>query len=134
MGVALLDSSAIIGFLHADDALHPAADQAIRTLAREHVLAVSAVSCAEVLTGAKLGHHGEATCRRFLTEVATHHLPVDTPTAERAAELRARNRTLRMPDALILASADLGADVVVSGDERWADVPGLACEVELLRA
>jgi hypothetical protein len=34
-----------------------------------------------------------------------------------------------MPDALILATADLNADVVLTGDERWLKVPGLRCEL-----
>lgn len=44
-------------------------------------------------------------------------------------ELRAANRALRMPDALILATGDLDADVVVTGDARWPKVLGLACTV-----
>ncbi len=41
-----------------------------------------------------------------------------------------------MPDALILATADLHADVetVLSADGDWPKVEGLACQVELLQA
>ena len=122
MGVALLDTSAVVGFLHADDTLHEAADRAVRAAAREHALAVSAVTFAELLTGAKLGHHDEPLLRRFLMEVVATRIPVDEQVAERAADLRAGRRTLRMPDALILATGDLHADVVVSGDRRWRAV------------
>jgi len=41
MGVALLDSNTVVGFLDADDLLHQAADAALREIATEHVLAVS---------------------------------------------------------------------------------------------
>ena len=34
-----------------------------------------------------------------------------------------------MPDALILATADLHADAVLTGDERWLNVIGLTCEL-----
>lgn len=122
MGVALLDTSAVVGFLHVDDALHAAADAAVRAAAREHALAVSAVTFAELLTGAKLGHHDEPLLRRFLTEAVAARIPVDERVAERAAELRAVRRTLRMPDALILATGDLHADVVVTGDHGWRAV------------
>ena len=129
MGVALLDSNTVIGFLDADDLLHQAADTAVRAAAKEHVFAVSVVTVAELLTGAKLGHHDEQTVRRFFTQMTSARIPLDEPVAERAAELRAAHTALKMPDALILATADLHADVVVTGDARWHDVTGLACEL-----
>ena len=55
----VLDSDAVVGFLDRDDALHQAADGAIRDLAREQALRASAVTYAEVLTGTRLGHHDE---------------------------------------------------------------------------
>lgn len=129
MGVALLDSSAVVAFLNGDDALHAAADLAVRDVAREHRLAVSSVTVMEVLTGAKLGRHDETLIRRFLTEVVGDRLPVDERVAERAAELRAVHRALRTPDALIVATGDLHADVVVTGDSRWSKLRGIGCAV-----
>lgn len=132
MGVALIDSSTVIGFLDADDPLHQAADAAVRATATEHVLAVSVVTLAEVLTGAMLGHHAEATVRRFLAQAIGRRIPLDERTAERAAELRAGHRSLKMPDALIIATGDVNADVVLTGDEQWSKVSGLACELRLV--
>ncbi|ADB50705.1 type II toxin-antitoxin system VapC family toxin [Conexibacter woesei] len=129
MGVALLDSSVVIAFLNGDDALHRAADRTVREVAREHGLAVSAVTIAEVLTGAKLGHHDETIMRRFLSEIVGARFPVEEQVAERAAELRAANRALRTPDALILATGDLHADVVVTGDAGWAKVRDVGCAI-----
>lgn len=129
MGVALLDSSVVVAFLNGDDALHEPADRAVRDAAREHGLAVSTVTVMEVLTGAKLGRHDETLMRRFLAEVVGSRLPVDEHVAERAAELRAANRALRTPDALILATGDLHADLVVTGDARWAKVRDVSCAV-----
>lgn len=134
MGVALLDSSVVVAFLDGDDALHGEADAAVRAAAREHGLAVSAVTVAEVLTGAKLGHHDETILRRFLVEVVGARFPVDEQIAERAAELRAANRALRTPDALILATGELHADVVVTGDARWARVRDVGCAVVAIGA
>jgi len=37
-----------------------------------------------------------------------------------------------MPDALILATADLNADVVLTGDEQWLKAPGLNCELRYI--
>jgi predicted nucleic acid-binding protein len=132
MGVALLDSNTVIGFLDADDLLHEAADAGVRAAATEHVFAVSVVTVAELLTGAKLGRHDERTVRRFFTQTISKRLPLDEPAAERAAELRAAHKALKMPDALILATADLNADVVLTGDEQWLKVSGLTCELRYI--
>ena len=132
MGVALLDSNTVIGFLDADDLLHQAADAAVRAAASEHLFAVSVVTVAELLTGAKLGHHDERTVRRFFAQTVGRRIPLDEPAAERAAELRAAHKALKMPDALILATADLNADVVLTGDEQWLKISGLTCELRYI--
>ena len=132
MGIALLDSNTVIGFLDADDLMHQAADTAVRAAATEHVFVVSVVTVAELLTGAKLGHHDERTVRRFFAQTTSTRIPLDEPVAERAAELRAAHKALKMPDALILATADLHADVVLTGDERWLNVIGLTCELRYI--
>lgn len=129
MGVALVDSNTVVGFLDRDDALHEAADRAIRAIADDHRLIVSIVTYAEVLTGAMLGHHDQRTVRRFLNEVISEQVVLDAPIAERAAALRSKHQALKLPDALILATADAAADVALTGDERWKGVRGLACEV-----
>lgn len=129
MGVALLDSNTVVGFLDADDPLHAPADAAVRATATEHAFVVSVVTVAELLTGAKLGHHDEATVRRFFEQVVSRRIPLDEPTAERAAELRAAHRVLKMPDALILATGDLTADLVLTADEKWLKTPRLSCRV-----
>jgi predicted nucleic acid-binding protein len=130
----VLDSDAVVGFLDRDDGLHDAADAAIRDLVGEHRLLVSAVTYAEVLTGARLGHHDEAAVGGFFTELISAILAVDVAVVDRAADLRSRFRSLRMPDALILASADTEASVefIVTGDQQMAKVSGLSCTVRLL--
>jgi predicted nucleic acid-binding protein len=130
----VLDSDAVVGFLDRDDALHEAADAAIRDLIREKRLLVSVITYAEVLTGAKLGHHDEDHVRGFFTQLISGVLPVDTTVADAAADLRARSRSLRMPDALIVATAetDPDTDLIVTGDRQVARLPELRCEVRLL--
>ena len=136
MAVAL-DSSAIVGFLDRGDAFHASADRRIReALEADQNLCASVVSLAELLTGAKLGHHDESIVRGFFDDLVSEILPVDRAVAERAAELRASQRSLRMPDALILASADLHPDVglLVCADRIAATVAGLDCAVAPLSA
>ena len=116
----VLDSDAVVGFLDRDDTVHDAADVAIRDLAGRYRLLVSAVTYAEVLTGARLGHHDEVVVGGFFTELISAILPVDAAVADRAAEFRSRFRSLRMPDALILASADTepSVELIVTGDQQ----------------
>lgn len=131
----VLDSDAVVGFLDRDDALHDAADAAIGDLARERRLLVSVVTYAEVLAGVRLGHHNEGQVRGFFAQLVSEVLPVDTTVADEAAELRSRLKSLRMPDALILATAETNqeVDLIVTGDAKVPKVPGLDCAVHLLR-
>jgi hypothetical protein len=49
--------------------------------------------------------------------------------------LRGKRKSLPMPDALILATADLQVDIetVLCADGDWPKVKGLSCKVELLK-
>lgn len=131
----VLDSDAVVGFLDRDDALHEAADAAVRDLAREQQrLLVSVITYAEVLTGAKLGHHDEEHVRGFFGHLISAVLPVDMAVADIAAGLRSRSKSLRMPDALIVATAETDPDtnLVVTGDRQVGRLSGLRCEIRLL--
>lgn len=131
----VLDSAAVVAFLDRDDALHTAADAAIRRLVVEHRFFASAVTFTEVLTGAHLQHHDEEVVRAFFDDLIAEVLPVEAATAGRAARLRADHKALRMPDALILAAADghPDVDVILTGDAGFKTVRGLSCRVNLLR-
>jgi predicted nucleic acid-binding protein len=130
----VLDSGVVIGFLDREDALHGAADAAVRELIRGQRLLASAVTYAEVMTGARLGHHDEDDVAGFFAELLSGVVPVDVAVADKAADLRARFKALRMPDALILASAETDPEVelIVTGDRQLTKVSGLRVEVQLL--
>ncbi len=131
----VLDSDAVLAFLDRVDALHDAADEAIRDLLGKDRLLASAVTYAEVLTGARLGRHDDKRVRGFFADLISEILPVDAKVADKAADLRARRKSLRMPDALILATADLHpeVDLVVTGDQRAAKITGSSFKVKLLQ-
>lgn len=131
----VLDSDAVVAFLDRADALHDAADEAIRDLLGKDRLFASAVTYAEVLTGARLGRHDEKRVRGFFTDLVSEILPVDATVADKAADFRARRKSLRMPDALILATAELHpeVDLVVTGDQRAAKATGLNFKVRVLQ-
>jgi predicted nucleic acid-binding protein len=98
-------------------------------------MVASVVTYAEVLTGARLGHHNEDDVTGFFAGLLSAVLPVDVAVAEKAADLRSRFRALRMPDALILATAetDPEVDLIVTGDQQLIKVSELRVNVQLLR-
>ncbi|HUY72924.1 MAG TPA: PIN domain-containing protein [Candidatus Dormibacteraeota bacterium] len=132
----ILDSDAVVGFLDRSDALHEAADAAIRKLAAKQPILVSVITYAEVITGVRLGHHDDVRVSGFFTEVISRIVPVSVEIADRAAELRVRSKALKMPDALIVASAETEpeVDLLLSGDRDLANLRGLHCKVRLLSA
>jgi predicted nucleic acid-binding protein len=131
----VLDSGVVVGFLDRQDALHHAADAAVRELVRGQRMLASVVTYAEVLTGARLGHNNEDDVAGFFAGLLSVVLPVDVAVAEKAADLRSRFRALRMPDALILATAetDPEVDLIVTGDQQLTRISGLRVNVQLLR-
>jgi predicted nucleic acid-binding protein len=130
----VLDSDAVVGFIDAADALHDAADAAIRELAGEQRLVVSVVTYAEVVTGARIGHHDLGAVTGFFADVISRIVPVDVEVSDRASELRAGARSLQMPDALIVATAELApeVDVLLTGDRAVAKLRGLRCGIQPL--
>lgn len=145
MGLAVLDSSTVIGYLDAEDLLHAEASAAIEATMRSGTsLALSAVTWTELLHGAFLGYRDETAVREFAVDFGVEILSIDAAIAERAAGLQAayasrargsQPRRLKTPDALILATADLDADVelVICGDEQWPKIGGLRPRVKLIR-
>ncbi|MCD6727431.1 MAG: type II toxin-antitoxin system VapC family toxin [Solirubrobacteraceae bacterium] len=146
MGLTLLDTGAVIGFLDRDDAFHRSAHDAIAAAIGDGgFLALSVVSQAELLTGVGLGHHPEGLLTGFLAELAVRIIPVDERVAARAAEIRSahtamgaggrRRPTIRMPDALILATASVTPDVdrLVVTDRGWPQ-PAAGVELRVLSA
>lgn len=132
----ILDSSVVVGFLDRSDDLHDAADGAIRDLLASQRLFVSVVTYAEVLTGARLGHHDEEQVVGFFADLVSTVVPVDIEIGDCAARLRAQTKALAMPDALIAATAETNGEVelLVSGDGDVAKAKGLGCPVHLIGA
>jgi predicted nucleic acid-binding protein len=122
MGVALLDTSIVIGALNRDDALHEVAGQAVRTERDRHALAISALTFAEILVGPlRAGGRAVEVVERFAAQVRI--VDLSPAIARLAAELRA-TRGLKLPDAVIVATGlRLEADVIVTADARWKGIP-----------
>lgn len=120
MGAVVLDASVVIGALDATDSRYPAARAAItaRRLAGDD-LRVPASVWSEVLVGAfRQGRASEA--ERQVRVFAGAPRPVDQEVAVAAARLRALHPALRLPDALVLATAEVDDADVLTADRRWS--------------
>jgi predicted nucleic acid-binding protein len=99
----ILDASVLIGLLdaadnHRDRAVNEV-DQADRA---DHQLLTPASAYSEALVPfARAGRVNDA--RDAIAGMGIAVVPLTAPIAERAAELRARHESLRLPDALVLA-------------------------------
>jgi predicted nucleic acid-binding protein len=146
VGLTLLDTGVVIGFLDADDAFHAASHQALAALMKDDAFfCMATVSYAELLTGVGLGHHDRSIVEGFLEDFSIGIVPIDHTIAAEAARIRsthtqkvksgARRPTIRMPDALILATAEVteGIDRILVADRRWPKAK-LSVEVTLLDA
>jgi len=133
MGVAVLDSSVLIGVLDASDVHHDAALAAVRrVLAARDDLLVPAAAYAELLVGAirQSGASGVLTVDRMLVSLLALVVPLDREIAVAAAELRARHASLRLPDALVIATATVRPNArILTADRGWPAIKGLAIEL-----
>jgi predicted nucleic acid-binding protein len=123
VAIVVLDASVVIAFLDAADTHHAAAVAALAQVrSRELVLPASAY--AEMLVGpARRGRQAMVAAREFVADLALRVEPLSVDIAERAAVLRATHRSLRLPDAFVLATADaLDALSVLTADRTWPRV------------
>jgi predicted nucleic acid-binding protein len=122
VAIVVLDASVVIALLDARDAHHAAAVTAIGQARRED-LVLPASAYAEVLVDPwRRGQDAVAVVRRFVTDLGIRIEPLRADVAERAARLRADHATLRLPDALVLATADALAATVLTCDRAWPRV------------
>lgn len=122
MAAVALDADVIIGFLDPEDAQHERAVAALRPwLAREHARLVAATVLSEVLVR-PLRTGAVDRVEAFLDAAGARIVPIDAQIARRAAGLRARHRSLRLPDALSLATALVHGAELLSLDRRLTRV------------
>ncbi len=122
MGAVVLDASIVLALFDPEDTLHSAAAAAARhSRSAGDRFVLPATVLAEVLVGAARHDRAQLERRRgLITAAFGTPWPVDENVAVAAAVRRAQYPSLRLPDALVLATADVArADRVLTGDKRW---------------
>lgn len=134
MALTVIDAGVLIGHLDATDAHHETSGRALRQAQeRGDEIAVPASALAEALVGpVRRGPEAVAAVRRFLARLPVAVLPLDDETAVAAATLRARHRSLKLPDALVIATAVTSAAAhLVTIDRGWPPVDRLSLDATL---
>lgn len=123
MAEVVLDTNVVIALLSPTDALHQAARAAVQRCEREGArFAMSAISWAELLTGAwRRGADAVKVVERFVAATIDELVAVDEDVAACAADLRAKDLALRLPDAIVLSTGlRARSGRVLTADRRLA--------------
>jgi predicted nucleic acid-binding protein len=125
VALVVLDASVVIAFLDPDDAQHDAAVEAL-TEHQHDDLVIPLSAYAEILVAPyRRGADAVAEVEAFLADFGVRIEAMTPAIARAAAQLRAKVRSLRLPDALVLATAaELEADRLLTGDESWVPISG----------
>jgi len=128
VGLIHLDAGVIIGFLDASDAHHQTSRAALAdALQHSDHLALAASALAESLVGpARRGEPAVQAVRNLVNRLPISIIPLDVEIATTAARLRAAHRALRLPDALVIATAiEQAADHLITTDRKWPTAKAL---------
>jgi predicted nucleic acid-binding protein len=124
VGAVALDASVAIALLDPADGHHGRAVAALRERTRlPLIMAASAYS--EALVQPLVKGLGDAV-EDFVESLGVEIVAADRGIGRRAAELRAGHRTLRLPDALVLATAQARGASLLTFDARLARLTGEA--------
>jgi predicted nucleic acid-binding protein len=137
MAVTVVDAGVLIGFLDRDDPHHPSAVGALSAAVDSgDRLVVPSSALAELLVGpSRQGPHAVAPVLELVERVPLEVVPLDQQIAVAAAALRARQRAIKLPDALVLATATvLAAEVLLTTDRGWRPSRrlGIDCAIRII--
>ena len=124
MGSLILDASVLIGLLDTADAHHARAVEDVEAAdrARRQLLVPASAYSEALVAFAREGRVDDA--REAIAAMGMEIAPLTATIAEHAAELRARHERLRLPDAIVLASARELDGELLSYDQRLAELAG----------
>jgi predicted nucleic acid-binding protein len=134
VGLIHLDAGVLIGFLDARDVHHSSARTVlVDALRAGDRLAMASSAFAECLVApAGRGKAEVQTVRNLVERLPITVVPLDIDIAVVAADLRAAHRTLRLPDALVIATAiEDSADQLITTDRKWPPARALRLQAKL---
>jgi predicted nucleic acid-binding protein len=121
VALIVLDASIVIALLDPKDALHTAALRVSIAHAGEDLRLPASALAETLVVPSRAGREDEVRAKIQLLDLSV--IPISEEIAVEAARLRGTHRSLRLPDALVIASGDiLGADSILTGDRSWAAV------------
>jgi predicted nucleic acid-binding protein len=126
VALIVLDTSILVALLDAGDRLHPAATAAVTEAwdAGAEVLVPSTAYGEAMVRPLQVGGDALGCADAFFASQTI--VGIERREAREAARLRGAHRTwLRMPDALVLATALVRDAAALTGDTRWSRVSPL---------
>jgi predicted nucleic acid-binding protein len=118
VALIVLDASAVIALLDPADALHAPARHEFSLVAGDDLRLPASALAETLVMPARAGRL--ETARASLHALDIGIAPLGEDVAVEAARLQGRHRALRLPDALVIATANvLEADTVLTGDASW---------------
>lgn len=122
MARVALDADVVIAFLDASDDRHQRAIDVLRPrLSAGDSIMLAASVYAEILVH-PLQRGSDKTVDDFLAALGAEIVAIDRNIARRAARLRASHRTIRLPDALSLATALATGAELLTLDHRLTKI------------
>ena len=118
MARVALDADIVIAFLDAGDDQHATAVAELRPrlAAGDELLAAATVYAESIVR--PLQHGTDATVDEFFAAAGISIVPIDRAVTRRAAVLRAEHQSLRLPDAMSLASAIVTDAALLTLDKK----------------
>jgi predicted nucleic acid-binding protein len=134
VGLIHLDAGVVIGLLDADDAHHKGATTAIARVQRAgDRISIAASAFAECLVApSRRGDDAVRVVDDLASRLPIEIVELDADIARTAAGLRAHHRKLRLPDALVIATAvSCSADELITTDRGWPSARSLKLDLSI---
>jgi predicted nucleic acid-binding protein len=121
VALIVLDAGVVIGFLDRSDAHHTAAVAGLTGRGTDELVLPTSAFAEALVRPYQIGAGAVAAVDAFVHDFAIQLQSLTPPIAHRAASLRARHRTLALPDAIVLATGDvLEASVILTTEKAWS--------------
>ena len=122
MARVALDADVVIAFLDPGDDQHATAVAELRPrlAAGDELLAAATVYAESIVR--PLQHGTDATVDEFFDAAGISIIPIDRAVARRAALLRAEHQSLRLPDAMSLATAIATDSALLTLDKKLRQI------------